>query len=172
MDKKAKNTDKEIFNINYFWRNALCSPEEYNEEDCIKWFDRKKHDFTIRRFFTDEQEKAFSAEPDRFVKLFQIIEESLYKGLVETINNKAVRDYFNSSQNRDEIYKKYRMFIDWNDLYSSERYREYLHIYPLMIDWCTKNNIEYIFEILSKPNNYIYDDVDKFKNTVWELPRY
>lgn len=163
---------KNKLDINKYWKYTLCCLEEYNNKDCFYWFDTASYQMIGQYWsLTDLQKSKIDYDnKNRFVKLFQYINECGYKTLMKRINNTAVNEYFNKAKDSEDAYYRYRCFVDWNCLSEDENYVNYLFLSKKMIMWCEDNNIKYLFKKLPPPENYLYNNPKKMQNCNWLVP--
>lgn len=168
-DRKKDTTEYLI--INQHWTKPCCHLDDIDRSDYIYYFDKEKFDFIKKSDISDIEINDFDKETvNRYVKLFQFINASQYKSLVQLLNKPYVTSFFSKALTEEEAHHRYYDFLDWNNLYEAENYRLYISVSKLMVEWCEKNDIRYKFIPFTPPKKYIYNDEKNLKAKDWAIP--
>lgn len=149
---------------------VCCCLETYDSKNWFYWLDKKTY-----RIIGDYNQLPVSIKnridnnDDRYIRLPQYISDERYVDLMNEIDNQKVYDYFNLSEDIEDTYYRYRVFIDVNGVELQEWYKIELSTILLLIQWSEKNNIRYRVSNIKKPYNYFYDNVE-LKNVDWSIP--
>ena len=168
MKKLSRNRP---IDINY-WCGCVGVPLVwYNNRNWFEVFDKKSNKVLgTYKFLKKTVQHKIDKDKDNERYLFfpQWKHESRYINLMKTINNPKVTEFFQNAKDEEDAYLRYRCFMDWNVLNESEWYESCIIEAQILIKWCQENNIEYVFEIIEKPKDYIYDDPN-LSQYDWEI---
>lgn len=97
------------------------------------------------------------------------IPESRYKDLMRALNNPQVTEFFNAAKDEEDVYFRYRVFIDRNGLSFTEQYRLNQDKAITLMKWCNDHDIPYKYRSEAR-GTYLQYDYDDLEGEVWQIP--
>lgn len=151
-------------NINKYYCNCSYSLDEQEANQQQYWFDMKHFKMIDHRGPCD----MYDDNPD-IIPFPHFIPESRYKDLMRALNNPQVTEFFNAAKDKEDVYFRYRVFIDRNGLSFTEQYRLNQDKAITLMKWCNDHDIPYKYRSEAR-GTYLQYDYDDLEGEIWQIP--
>lgn len=151
-------------NINKYYRYCSYSLDAQEANQQHYWFDMKHFKMIDHRGPCD----MYDDNPD-IIPFPHFIPESRYKDLMRALNNPQVTEFFNAAKDKEDVYFRYRVFIDKNGLSFTEQYRLNQDKAITLMKWCNDHDIPYIYRSEAR-GTYLQYDYDDLEGEIWQIP--
>ena len=88
---------------------------------------------------------------------------------MRALNNPQVTEFFNAAKDEEDVYFRYRVFIDRNGLSFTEQYRLNQDKAITLMKWCNDHDIPYIYRSEAR-GTYLQNDYDDLEGEIWQIP--
>ena len=146
----------------YCYCSYSLDEQEANQQDY--WFDVKHFKMIDHRGPCD----MYDDNPD-IIPFPHFIPESRYKDLMRALNNPQVTEFFNAAKDEEDVYFRYRVFIDQNGLSFTEQYRLNQDKAITLMKWCNDHDIPYKYRSEAR-GTYLQYDYDDLEGEIWQIP--
>lgn len=151
-------------NINKYYRYCSYSLDAQEANQQHYWFDMKHFKMIDHRGPCD----MYDDNPD-IIPFPHFIPESRYKDLMRALNNPQVTEFFNAAKDEEDVYFRYRVFIDQNGLSFTEQYRLNQDKAITLMKWCNDHDIPYKYRSEAR-GTYLQYDYDDLEGEIWQIP--
>lgn len=151
-------------NINKYYCYCSYSLDEQEANQQHYWFDMKHFKMIDHRGPCD----MYDDNPD-IIPFPHFIPESRYKDLMRALNNPQVTEFFNAAKDKEDVYFRYRVFIDQNGLSFTEQYRLNQDKAITLMKWCNDHDIPYKYRSEAR-GTYLQYDYDDLAGEIWQIP--
>lgn len=151
-------------NINKYYRYCSYSLDAQEANQQHYWFDMKHFKMIDHRGPCD----MYDDNPD-IIPFPHFIPESRYKDLMRALNNPQVTEFFNAAKDEEDVYFRYRVFIDRNGLSFTEQYRLNQDKAITLMKWCNDHDIPYKYRSEAR-GTYLQYDYDDLEGEIWQIP--
>lgn len=159
-----EETTMKRLNINKYYRYCSYSLDAQEANQQHYWFDMKHFKMIDHRGPCD----MYDDNPD-IIPFPHFIPESRYKDLMRALNNPQVTEFFNAAKDKEDVYFRYRVFIDQNGLSFTEQYRLNQDKAITLMKWCNDHDIPYIYRSEAR-GTYLQYDYDDLEGEIWQIP--
>ena len=159
-----EETTMKRLDINKYYRYCSYSLDAQEANQQHYWFDMKHFKMIDHRGPCD----MYDDNPD-IIPFPHFIPESRYKDLMRALNNPQVTEFFNAAKDKEDVYFRYRVFIDRNGLSFTEQYRLNQDKAITLMKWCNDHDIPYKYRSEAR-GTYLQYDYDDLEGEIWQIP--